>query len=149
MQQLNLPSYELKIKQVESQTYVWDEFRRKFIVLTPEEHVRQIFAKYLVKEKKWPKGRVGVEISLKFNKLTKRADIVIYGKDSSAEMIVECKAAKVKITPQTFEQIARYNMNFRAKILVVTNGLTHYCCIPNYETNEYVFVKEIPEYEDS
>lgn len=146
-QNLNLPEYKLKYKEIEKGISVFDIIRKKYIIMTPEEHVRQQFLHFLIEEKKYPKSLFGIEKQLKIYKLTKRTDIVLYDNEGKISVIVECKSPKIAISQKTFDQIARYNMNFKAKYLIVTNGLNHYCCKPNYKNNSYEFLKEIPNYE--
>ena len=143
---LNLPNSELKIKLVEETTQVFDEVRKKYFKLTPEEWVRQNFIHYLNKEKKYPFGLMGVEKMVKYNSLKTRADIVIWNRDGMPSVIVECKAPNVKITQDAFNQIAKYNYKLRVKYLVVTNGLQHFCCEMDYKNNKITFLEEIPEY---
>ena len=143
---LNLPNAELKIKLVEETTQVFDEVRKKYFKLTPEEWVRQTFLHYLNKDKNYPFGLMGVEKMVKYNSLKTRADIVIYNREGMPIVIVECKAPNVKITQDAFNQIAKYNYKLRVKYLVVTNGLQHFCCEMDYENNKFTFLAEIPEY---
>ncbi len=143
---LNLPNSELKIKLVEETTQVFDEVRKKYFKLTPEEWVRQNFIHYLKKEKRYPFGLMGVEKMVKYNSLKTRADIVIYNREGMPSVIVECKAPNVKITQDAFNQIAKYNYKLRVKYLVVTNGLQYFCCEMDYENNKITFLEEIPEY---
>ena len=143
---LNLPNTELKIKLVDETTQVFDEVRKKYFKLTPEEWVRQNFIHYLSKEKNYPFGLMGVEKMVKYNALKTRADIVIYNKKGIPSVIVECKAPNVKITQDAFNQIAKYNYRLRVKYLVVTNGMRHFCCEMDYENNKIAFLVEIPEY---
>ena len=146
MPQLNLPFAALKTKLVEGTTQVFDEVRKKYFILTPEEWVRQHFIHYLNNEKKYPLGLMGVEKLVKYNGLSTRADIVLYDKDAKATMIVECKAPKIKITQEAFNQIAKYNFKLKVKYLVVTNGLQHFCCEMDYENNKITFLDGIPRY---
>ena len=143
---LNLPNAELKIKLVEETTQVFDEVRKKYFKLTPEEWVRQNFIHYLNKEKNYPFGLMGVEKMVKYNSLKTRADILIYNREGMPSVIVECKAPNVEITQDAFNQIAKYNYKLRVKYLVVTNGLKHFCCDMDYENNKITFLEEIPEY---
>ena len=143
---LNLPNSELKIKLVEETTQVFDEVRKKYFKLTPEEWVRQNFIHYLKKEKRYPFGLMGVEKMVKYNSLKTRADIVIYNREGMPSVIVECKAPNVKITQDAFNQIAKYNYKLKVKYLVVTNGLQYFCCEMDYENNKITFLEEIPEY---
>ncbi|PIE78923.1 MAG: restriction endonuclease subunit R [Candidatus Delongbacteria bacterium] len=145
--QLNLPKYELKIKQEDDKNFVFDNFRKKYVALTPEEYVRQHVALFLVNEKGFPSGLTATEHSLKVYEMERRADIVNYNTAGEIVMITECKAPSVKISQKTFDQIARYNMTFKAKFLLVTNGINHYCCefLPNAK---YKFLHEIPNFKD-
>ena len=127
-------------------TYIFDVVRKKYLLLTNEEWVRQNFIHYLNKEKKYPLGLMGVEQMVKYNSLKTRADIVMYNTEGKANIIVECKAPDVKITQDTFNQIAKYNSQLKVKYLLVTNGMNHYCCEMNYEKNEIVFLEEVPTY---
>lgn len=143
---LSLPIYKLKMKSEGEKTYIFDVVRKKYLLLTPEEWVRQNFIHYLNKEKKYPLGLMGVEQMVKYNSLKTRADIVMYNTEGKANIIVECKAPDVKITQDTFNQIAKYNSQLKVKYLLVTNGMNHYCCEMNYEKNEIVFLEEVPTY---
>ncbi|HJN64494.1 MAG: type I restriction enzyme HsdR N-terminal domain-containing protein [Flavobacteriales bacterium] len=146
MPQLMLPKAALKIKLVEGTTQVFDIVRKKYFVLTPEEWVRQHFIHFLNIEKKYPLGLMRVEKIIKYNNLRTRADIVLYNTDGKPNMIVECKAPNVKITQDSFNQIAKYNFQLRSEFLVVTNGLQHFCCKMEYKRNEIKFVEDIPSF---
>ena len=142
---LNLPKYEFRIKNKDNQPYIFDFIRKKYYLLTPEEWVRQHFVRYLIEEKKYPKGRIGVEILVKINGMNKRSDIVVYDEKGNPLLIVECKRPEVAITQETFDQIARYNLQLNANYLVVTNGLQHFCCQMDFKNQNYIFLEEIPE----
>ena len=144
--QLNLPIAALKTKLVEGTTQVFDQVRKKYLVLTPEEWVRQYFIHYLNQEKNYPLGLMGVEQMVKYNGMQTRADIVLYTLKGKPNMIVECKAPNVKITQDAFNQIAKYNFKLKVKYLVLTNGIQHFCCQMDYEMNEIKFLEEIPTY---
>jgi len=144
--QLNLPIVVLKTKLVEGTTQVFDQVRKKYLVLTPEEWVRQHFIHYLNQEKNYPLGLMGVEQMVKYNGMQTRADIVLYTTDGKPNMIVECKAPNVKITQDAFNQIAKYNFKLKVRYLVLTNGIQHFCCQMDYETNGIKFLEEIPSY---
>ena len=146
MQKLNFPEYNFRFKNKENKALIFDEIRKKFIVLKPEEWVRQHCLKFLIEEKKYPKSLINVEKSLKINNLTKRYDIVVYNSDGSILLIIECKSPKIKISQDTFDQIARYNLILKASYLMVTNGLNHYYCNIDFENESYNFLKEIPSY---
>lgn len=147
MQKLNLPNYIFKLKSNENKTLIFDKWRKKYMVLTPEEWVRQHFVQYLIDEKKYPVSLIAIEKQLTINNLKKRTDIVIFSSDGMPDIIVECKAPKIKISQDTFDQIARYNLKLNANYLVVTNGLQHYFCKLDKENETYIFLKDIPDYQ--
>ncbi|MCW3104578.1 MAG: restriction endonuclease subunit [Bacteroidetes bacterium] len=147
MQELNLPSYNFRLKEENNIVFIFDAIRKKFVVLTPEEWVRQNFIRFLTEDKKYPTSLVAVEIGLRYNQLRKRADVLIYNKAGQPHLMIECKAPEVKISQDTFQQIAAYNMSFKVNYLVVTNGLDHFCCKMDYTSNSYQFLQMIPDFE--
>ena len=144
MQQLNFPSYNFRFKNSENKVAIFDAIRKKFIILTPEEWVRQHVVHYLLEEKKYPKSHINVEKLLKVNDLKKRYDVVVFNPDGSIFILVECKAPEIKISQHTFDQIARYNLTLKAQFLMVTNGHNHYFCQMDFENEKYNFLKELP-----
>lgn len=146
MSQLNLPAFQHKITTKEDKPFIFDNCRKKYVALTPEEWVRQHFVNFLVQYKSFPAGRIGNEITLNLNGMRKRTDTVVYDAAGSPFVIVEYKAPSVKITQQVFDQIVRYNMVLQVKYLIVSNGINHYCCMIDYSQNKYTFLKEIPDY---
>jgi predicted type IV restriction endonuclease len=147
MQQLNFPSYSFRFKNSENKLSIFDEIRKKFIILTPEEWVRQHVVRFLLEEKKYPKSLINVEKTLIINGLRKRYDVVVFNPDGSIFVLVECKAPQIKTAQATFDQIARYNMTLKAKYLMVTNGLNHYFCLMDFENEKYIFLNELPNFE--
>jgi type I site-specific restriction endonuclease len=146
MQQLNFPNYQFRFKNSENKVSIFDEIRKKFIILTPEEWVRQHVVRFLLEEKKYPKSLINVEKVLKVNGLRKRYDVVVYNPDGSIFVLVECKAPEIKISQATFDQIARYNMTLKSTFLMVTNGLNHYFCQMDFENEKYSFLENLPNY---
>ncbi|MDR1129490.1 MAG: type I restriction enzyme HsdR N-terminal domain-containing protein [Prevotellaceae bacterium] len=145
--QLNLPTFEHKIKNSDKGKMIFDPVRNKYVALTPEEWVRQNFLQYLVQIKKTPQSLVRVEMHLRLNGLAKRSDIVVHNRQGNPLLAVECKAPTVKITQSVFEQLARYNLQLNVPYLVVTNGLTHFFCKYSDTEKRYLFLKDIPEYD--
>ena len=146
MQQLNFFTYTFRFKNSENKVSIFDEIRKKFIILTPEEWVRQHVVRFLLEEKKYPKSLINVEKVLKVNGLRKRYDVVVFNSDGSIFILIECKAPDIKIVQATFDQIARYNMTLNAQFLMVTNGLNHYFCQMDFENEKYQFLHELPMY---
>ena len=146
MQKLNFPTYSFRFKNSENKVSIFDEIRKKFILLTPEEWVRQHVVQFLLQDKKYPKSYINVEKLIKINDLSKRYDGVVFQPNGEIFLLIECKAPEVPISQQTFDQIARYNLVLKARYLMVTNGLNHYFCQMDFENEKYVFLKELPEY---
>ena len=146
MKNLNFPSYNFRIKNSENNTYIFDVIRKKFVVLQPEEWVRQNCIQFLINEKNFPVNLINVEKVVRINGLNKRYDIIAYNSDGSIFLIVECKAPEVKISQSAFDQIARYNLTLKASYLMVTNGLNHYFCTIDHNLGIYNFLKELPSY---
>jgi hypothetical protein len=145
---LNLPPYVLKYRTEGQITQIFDKWRKKYVVLTPEEWVRQHLVNFLVSEKKFPSSLIVLEGGLKLNGLQKRSDVVVYNTKGEPILIVECKAPGVKISQETFDQITRYNMTLKVDYLLVSNGLDHYCCRMDYLQKGYTFLKEVPLFDD-
>ena len=146
MVELNLPQYPLKMKQVGEQQLVFDRIRKKHVVLTPEEWVRQHFVNYLINDLEYPKSLVRIETGLTVNKLAKRTDILVFNQAIEPQLLIECKASHVKLSNRGLEQLAIYNRTIKAKYLVLTNGLKHYCCGMDYDVGSYKFQPEIPRF---
>lgn len=146
MQQLDFSSYTFRFKNSENKVSIFDEIRKKFIILTPEEWVRQHVVRFLLEEKKYPKSLINVEKVLKVNGLRKRYDVVVFNSDGSIAVLIECKAPQITIAQDTFDQIARYNITMKADYLMVTNGMNHYFCQMDFENEKYQFLPELPEY---
>jgi hypothetical protein len=146
MQKLNFPTYTFRFKNSENKVSIFDEIRKKFMLMTPEEWVRQNVVRFLLEEKKYPKSYINVEKIIKINGLTKRYDIVVFQPNGKIFLLIECKAPEVPISQNTFDQIARYNMVLEAEFLMVTNGLNHYFCKMDFEKEQYQFLKELPDF---
>ena len=146
VQELNFSKFNYRFKSTENKVSIFDVIRKKFIILQPEEWVRQHCVHYLINEKNFPKSLINVEKELTINGLKKRYDIVVFNSDGSMHLIVECKSYNIKIDQTTFDQIARYNLVLNASFLMVTNGLNHYYCEMDMEAERYAFLKDIPNY---
>jgi type I site-specific restriction endonuclease len=146
LQSLNLPPYPFKITDENGQLSLFDEIRKRTIILTPEEWVRQHFVQYLIRQKNYPRSLIRLEGGLKLNGLQKRTDIVVFNTEGNRILIVECKAPSVTIDQKTFDQVARYNMVHRVSLLAVSNGLQHYYCTIDQEKRKYQFIEDLPVY---
>jgi type I site-specific restriction-modification system R (restriction) subunit len=148
MQNLNLPEYAFRTKKEEGKTLIFDSIRKKFVVLTPEEWVRQNFIQFLMQEKKYPETLMAVEKQIKVNGKQRRFDLLTYLRNGQPLLIAEFKAPSVKITQDAFDQVVRYNMVLRVERIVVSNGLQHFACEIDYGKNSYTYLPEIPEFSE-
>jgi type I site-specific restriction endonuclease len=146
MQPLNLPEYNFRIKTEDGKTLIFDGIRKKFVVLTPEEWVRQNFIEYLKKEKNYPETLMAVEKQIAVNGLQRRFDLLVYTRNGQPLLIAEFKAPAIKITQETFDQVVRYNMALRVEKVIVSNGLQHFACEIDYTKNSFSYLPEIPAF---
>ena len=145
---LDLPDHGVKTKNDADGARVFDPYRRRWVTLTPEEWVRQHFLNHLVHDLGCPVSLLAVERSLVLNDLAKRADVVVFGREGRPIAIVECKSPQVRIDQRTFEQIARYNLVFKVRYLIVTNGFRHFCCRIDHSKGSVDFLVDIPSHAD-
>ncbi len=144
--QLNLPSFEFKLKEDKGKTFIFDAFRKKYVVLTPEEWVRQNVLEYLVQNKNYPRGWIAVEKEIDLNGLKRRYDALVYTPEGNVWLLIEFKAPNIAITEEVFKQISAYNFKIKAPNLLVSNGLQHFFAQIDFEKQTYRFLKEIPNY---
>jgi hypothetical protein len=144
---LNLPEYKHKIITENDKQYILDPVRNKYLLLTPEEWVRQNFLKYLIAEKKYPAGLISIEAGIKMNHLKRRYDALLYSRQGKPFMLLEFKSPSVRITQKVFDQITEYNNQFVTPYIIVSNGLKHYCCKLNDDNQKYEFLPEIPDFD--
>ena len=148
MIQLNLPDYPIRLSGTQEHPSIFDILRRKYVALTPEEWVRQHFIHCLINQKNYPVTLLANEIKLQVGNKTLRADSVLYDRELRPRMIVEYKAPHIPITQKVFDQISTYNMLLHVDYLVVSNGLQHYCCKMDYDNQKYLFLEDIPDYQN-
>lgn len=146
MEKLNLPDFEIRLKEEEGNKYIFDIVRKKYLVLTPEEWVRQNFLHLLISNLGYPKTLIKMEFPIKYFKSGKRSDILIMKRDLSPFMLIECKAPSVRLSKDTLTQAAVYNKIIKADFLAVTNGLKHH--IWSLEGEEYLPIAQFPSYEN-
>ncbi len=146
MQQLNLPSYTYKTKEIEGKTYIFDAIRKKYLLLTPEEWVRQHFVNLLISQYAYSKNLIRLESSLTYNRLQKRSDIVIFDNEGKPFLLVECKAPEVPINQKAVEQASRYNLTLRCPYMAITNGLSTFCFEIDFENVSFQQMKDLPKF---
>ena len=146
MEKLNFPMFNLPTKSKENKNFIFDSIRKKWLILTPEEWVRQHCVQYLINNKGYPIGLIQVEKKLKVNQREKRYDIVCFNQEGKINLLVECKRPDVKITQRTFDQISQYNYALKSDLIMITNGLEHYYCRINFEDKKYVFLDKLPPF---
>lgn len=143
---LNLPSFEYKVKKVDGKILIFDVIRKKYVVLTPEEWVRQHFLHYMISDRRYPRALIKIETGLVFNTLQKRCDITVYSRDGKPWLLVECKSPDVQINQRTLHQASVYNSTIQASYIVLTNGLKHICCVVDGPQQTLNVIDELPEY---
>lgn len=148
MQQLNLPPYEIRTRNIRGRHMILDILRRKYVSLTPEEWVRQHFIHFLIEHKGYPATLLANEVQLAVGNKVLRTDTVLYDTWLRPRMIIEYKAPTVSITQKVFDQITAYNMLLKVDYLVVSNGITHYVCKMDYDNQKYLFMDDIPNYKN-
>lgn len=141
---LNLPQYKARLQKDGDEHRIFDIIRKKFVLLTPEEWVRQHFINFLITEKKYPASLIAIERGHKLNTLQNRTDIVVYNQYGQPWLLVECKSPDVQLSQETFYQALRYNLSLNVNFIVVTNGFEHYCC--KQQDEDFVFTDDLPEW---
>ncbi len=143
---LNLPMAELPISKSEGKWHVFDPLRKKYLILSPEEWVRQHIIYYLWKHKAYPKGLFIVERGLLYNRLQKRLDILVQDRKGAPFLLVECKAPTVKLSQSTLEQVCMYNREIGARYLAISNGMKHVCLEFSIKTGSFMPMKSFPDF---
>jgi hypothetical protein len=138
----------LRLSKSGEKTYVFDPIRQKDLVLTPEELLRQLVLLYLLEIKNYPANRIRVEAGLMLNTLQKRCDLLVFDAEIKPWLLVECKSPKVPLTQATFEQAARYNLQWQAPFLAITNGLATFCCALDFEKQGFEYLGDLPDWAD-
>lgn len=146
MVQLNLPPYNIKVKNEDGRRKIFDILRRKYFVITPEEWVRQHFIHFLIDHKGYPVSLLANEVALSVGDKVIRADSVLYDKNLSPRMIIEYKAPHIKLTQKVFDQISAYNLLLHVDYLIVSNGIETYICKMDYAQQTYIFLETVPDY---
>ena len=148
METLNLPTYEFRTTERNGTRTIYDPVRQTYVRLTPEEWVRQHFVQYLIQELDVPAGLVAVEASFRYQGQPRRADAIVHDRQGDPLLVVECKAPRVSIDQDAFDQCAQYNLVLKAPYLTVTNGQTHYACPIDFDAQNYTFLDDLPPYDD-
>lgn len=146
MKKLNLPAFDYKLKKQDDRLFIFDPIRRKYLVLTPEEWVRQHLLHYLVAYLGYPKGLLTTETGLKYNGMQRRSDLLVRDTQGRPYLLAECKAPEVPLSNEVFRQISVYNQTLQAPLLLVSNGMQHFCCKFNQGNNTWEFLPEIPNW---
>jgi Type I restriction enzyme R protein N terminus (HSDR_N) len=148
MDKLSLPVFDINIKEYDGKTVIFDIIRKKYLVLTPEEWVRQHFVHFLINHLGYTKALIGVEQGLKYNTLQKRTDIIVYDRLGKPLVLVECKEPSHRLNQKVMEQAMMYNKTLAAPYIIVSNGIDHSCMHVHPEKKKVEFLKEIPRFEE-
>lgn len=146
MVKLDLPGFDYQISKAEGKIWIFDIIRKKRIVLTPEEWVRQHIVHFFINQLKYPKSLIKIESGLKYNQLQKRSDVVVYDREGKPWLLMECKSPEQKLSQQTIMQASVYNQNVKAKYISVSNGMKHVCYEVKENVSETELLNSFPEY---
>jgi hypothetical protein len=146
MEELVFPPFDYKIINENGKVAIFDIIRKKHVILTPEEWVRQHLVHYVINELNYPKSLISVEDSLKVNKMQKRSDIIMYNREGQLFMLVECKSAKIKLNQNSMIQLSNYNQKYNSEYLALTNGLQVYVCKMDYENKKSEYLEQFPSF---
>jgi len=142
MIKIEYPSYQPKIKKEDGKEFIFDEVRKRWVILSPEEWVRQNFLQYLIRVKKYPASLIAVEKEIKLGELKKRFDIVVYDGNTNPWMIIECKEMNVALNITVLDQALRYNITLQVPYMVITNG--SHCMALAMQKNTMIEIHELP-----
>lgn len=145
MIKIEYPPYQPKLKSEAGQEFIFDEWRKRWILLTPEEWVRQNFLQYLVKVKKYPPSLIALEKKIRLGELTKRFDILVYDKDTKPFMIIECKEMNIPLDEAVLNQALRYNISLRVPYIVITNG--SWCLAFGRTNDQFKEIATLPDHQ--
>lgn len=142
--ELNFPEYPFKIQRVEGKFKIFDQLRKKFVMLTEEEWVRQHMICYMIEEQKIPAGLIRIESGLKYEKLKKRTDILVHGRNGLPYLVVECKSPRIKLDKDVLFQAGIYSSSLKVSFIGVTNGLQHFFWHVDFEHGQTEILSEFP-----
>ena len=148
MDKLSLPVFDINIKESAGKTVIFDIIRKKYVVLTPEEWVRQHFIHYLIEHLGYSRPLIAVEQGMKYNTLLKRTDIIVYDRAGAPLLLVECKEPSHRLNQKVMEQAMMYNKTIKAPYIIVSNGIDHSCIHVNTAEQKIVFLNTIPRFEE-
>lgn len=144
---LQIPLTELRLRKYGSRWQVFDIFRKKFVIITPEEWVRQQLLHYMVNSLNYPAGLIKVEALVEVNGLKQRTDVVVYNQLLKPILLIECKRPSVTLTQATFDQVARYNSKLKIPCLLISNGMKHVFAQIKFKENKFNYLPDIPTFE--
>lgn len=142
---LNLPPFEPKLQEMDGKLGIFDSLRKKFLILTPEEWVRQHWINLLINHLEYPKGLVALEKGIVYNKLQKRTDLVVWNKEGSPYLLIECKAPVIKLTQKTMEQASLYHQKIKSKYLIISNGMIHISLEWKEDSKQFIQMNSFPQ----
>lgn len=144
---LNFPQFDFKLEESEGKISIFDSLRKKNLILTPEEWVRQHMIAYLIHYHGYPKNLIALEKGLKYNQLQKRSDILVLDREGGAFLLIECKAPEVKLSQKTVQQVAVYNQAIQAQFVGISNGIQHVFLAFDRAGKSYDQLSQIPRFE--
>lgn len=146
MVKLDLPGFDYQVSKAEGKIWIFDIIRKKRVVLTPEEWVRQHIIHFFINQLKYPKSLIKIESGLTYNRLQKRSDVVVCDREGKPWLLMECKSPELPLNQNVIMQAAVYNQNIRAKYIAVSNGMKHVCYEVKEDVSETGLLKSFPKY---
>jgi hypothetical protein len=143
---LHFPAYRFRIVSRDGKLLIFDRIRKKYVALTPEEWVRQHLVQFLISERNCPRSLIRIEQGIRYAKLPKRVDVLVYGREGEPWMIAECKAPDVPLLEESARQLAMYNSALKAQYILLTNGLRHFCFQSDYAGQRLLALPDVPYY---
>lgn len=145
MLELTLPAFDYKVRKTSGTVLIFDVIRKKYVVLTPEEWVRQHVIHYLAEHKHYPLSLIAVEREIPLYGMRRRFDLVCYDREGNPYLLIECKAPAIELNQKVFDQAFRYNLTLAAPYVAITNGIRHFC--GKIDTHRgFVFLEDFPDY---
>jgi hypothetical protein len=144
--EMNFPELEFQIKETDGKLSIFDSLRKKYLILTPEEWVRQHMIAFLIQFRNYPKSLFALEKGLHYNSLQKRSDILVLDREGKPFLLIECKAPEIVLSMKTLEQVCVYNKSIKAPHIGITNGMNHLFFSMDEDSSNFAQIPDVPKF---
>lgn len=144
--EMNFPELEFQIKETDGKLSIFDFLRKKYLILTPEEWVRQHMIAFLIQFRNYPKSLFALEKGLHYNSLQKRSDILVLDREGKPFLLIECKAPEIVLSMKTLEQVSVYNKSIKAPHIGITNGMNHLFFSMDEDSSNFAQIPDVPKF---